>query len=249
MHPHGVEVLHVADGDAGVRCVAHHLVLDLFPPHQCALDQHLRDRRPGQPLPHDPLVLLRAFRDAAAGAAERVGGADHHRQAHQGERVLRLLPALHDRALRGRLPDALQEVAEQPAILGQADRLHRGAEQAHAVAVQHARVVQLDGQVEAGLAAQGGQQPVRALALDDALDDRDRERLDIDDVCDVLVGHDRGRVGVDQHRGDALFAHRLARLRAGVVEFRRLADHDRPAADDQDFFWRCLPGWWGAQLW
>ena len=59
-----------------------------------------------------------------------------------------------------------------------------------------------------------------------------RQRLDIDDVGDVFVGHDGGRVGVDQHGGNAFFAHGLAGLRAGVVELRRLADDDGPGADD-----------------
>ena len=40
---HRVEVLHVADRDAGVGGVAHHLVLDLFPALQGALQQHLAD--------------------------------------------------------------------------------------------------------------------------------------------------------------------------------------------------------------
>ena len=38
---HRVEVLHVADGDAVVAPVAHHLVLDLLPAAQALLDQHL----------------------------------------------------------------------------------------------------------------------------------------------------------------------------------------------------------------
>ena len=41
VHAHRVEVLHVADRDAVVGAVAHHLVLDLFPAEQAALDQHL----------------------------------------------------------------------------------------------------------------------------------------------------------------------------------------------------------------
>ena len=43
VYPHRVKVLHVADGDAGVRAVAHHLVLDLLPAGERALDQDLSD--------------------------------------------------------------------------------------------------------------------------------------------------------------------------------------------------------------
>src|SRR6202011_3126104 len=44
---------------------------------------------------------------------------------------------------------------------------------------------------------------------------------------------DRRRVGVDEHGRDPFFAERLARLRAGVVELRRLADHDRARPEDE----------------
>ena len=42
-----VEVLHVADGDAVVEAVAHHLVLHLFPAFERLLHQHLRREREG----------------------------------------------------------------------------------------------------------------------------------------------------------------------------------------------------------
>ena len=45
---HGVYVLHVANGDAVVGGVAHHLVLDLFPAHKRAFDEHLVDGTGGQ---------------------------------------------------------------------------------------------------------------------------------------------------------------------------------------------------------
>jgi hypothetical protein len=44
VHPHGVEILHVADRDAGPRGVPHHLVLDLAPSGERPLHQNLADR-------------------------------------------------------------------------------------------------------------------------------------------------------------------------------------------------------------
>ena len=41
-------------------------------------------------------------------------------------------------------------------------------------------------------------------------------------------------IGIDQHDLVAELAQRLARLRAGIVEFARLADDDRAGTDDQD---------------
>jgi hypothetical protein len=48
------------------------------------------------------------------------------------------------------------------------------------------------------------------------------------------VGHDRCRIRVHEDDPVALFAQRLARLRAGVVELARLPDDDRASADDEN---------------
>ena len=62
----------------------------------------------------------------------------------------------------------------------------------------------------------------------------DRQRADDHRAADVRIGHDRGRVRVDQDRLHALAAQRQAGLHAGVVELGGLADEDRSRADDED---------------
>ena len=47
------------------------------------------------------------------------------------------------------------------------------------------------------------------------------------------VGHDRRGVGIDEHDLVAARPQRLAGLRAGIVEFARLADNDGPRSDNQ----------------
>src|SRR3972149_5294105 len=80
---------------------------------------------------------------------------------------------------------------------GAADRLDRRAKDTDAVLVEDAGVGEGDGEVEAGLPAEGGQEAVRPLALDDAGDDGDSERLNVDGIGDPLVGHDGGGGGRD----------------------------------------------------
>ena len=92
---------------------------------------------------------------------------------------------------------------------------------------------ELHREVQGGLAAERGQQRVGALEGDDRLDGLEVERLDVGAVGHRGVGHDRGRVRVDQHHPVALGAQRAAGLGARVVELARLADHDRAAAEDQ----------------
>ncbi len=88
--------------------------------------------------------------------------------------------------------------------------------------------------VESGLAAKCGQDGVGAFGGDDPFDELGGNRLDIGAVGHVGVGHDRGRVGVDQDDAIPFLAERLAGLGAGVVELASLADDDGAGADDQD---------------
>ena len=141
---------------------------------------------------------------------------------------------LDDRARRVRLSDAVEKVAERLAVLGHPDGLERGPENADRVAVEDAGVRHRGREIERGLAAEPGQQAFGLLPGDDGLDGFDRERLEVDDVGDRGVGHDRGRVRVDEDRPHALAAQGTARLRPGVVELGRLADDDGSRTEDQD---------------
>ena len=68
----------------------------------------------------------------------------------------------------------------------------------------------------------------------DFLHDFGSQRFDIGPVGKLGVGHDGGRVRVDQNDPIALRLERLAGLGAGVIEFARLADNDRPGANQQN---------------
>ena len=64
--------------------------------------------------------------------------------------------------------DLAHRVAKEKPILGELDRLNRGADQvAQAVFVEGAVLPQRDRQVQCRLTANGGQEGVRSLALDD----------------------------------------------------------------------------------
>ena len=78
-------------------------------------------------------------------------------------------------------------------------------------------------------------------------DDLPGQRLDVRAVGHLRVGHDRGRVGVDQHDLVPLLAQGLARLGAGIVELAGLPDDDRPGADQQDLL-DIVATWHGTSL-
>ena len=90
VHPHGVEVLHVADRDAGPGGVPHHLVLDLAPSGERPLHQHLADRRDGDPVAHHLDELLLGGAEPAARPPKGEGGPHHQRQPDLGEEPARV---------------------------------------------------------------------------------------------------------------------------------------------------------------
>ena len=61
-----------------------------------------------------------------------------------------------------------------------------------------------------------------------------RDRLDIGPVRHLRIGHDRGRIRIDEDDAIAFLAQRLAGLRPRIIELAGLTDDDRARADDKD---------------
>ena len=108
---------------------------------------------------------------------------------------MRLKPArAHDCGVRDGLTDVEHRLLEQLAILGQFDGAQRRTEQAHVEALERAQFRELDREVQPRLASERREQRVRTLALDDRLDVRRHERLQIDGVGHLRIRHDRRRI-------------------------------------------------------
>src|SRR5207245_4048957 len=84
-----IEVLHVADGNAGIVGVPHYLVLNFFPADQGPLDQDLTNRTGSQAFAHNDFKLEGTSRHAAAGSAQGVGRSNNQRKADGSGVLLR----------------------------------------------------------------------------------------------------------------------------------------------------------------
>ena len=147
--------------------------------------------------------------------------------------------------------DRLHGLAEQFAVFGLVDDFGLGADHLDAEFFEDAHAVEGQGGVQRGLPAHGGEQRVGPLLLDDVGHDFRGDRLDIGGVGQIRIGHDRGRIGIDQDDAIALGLQRLAGLGAGIIEFAGLADDDRSSPDDEDGFYIC-PFWHlrkGPRIW
>ena len=244
MHSHRVDVLDRADDHHVVVSVPHHLELELPPADHGLFDQDLVDRARGEPLGYHLAQFGLGAPDSAALPPEGEGRPDDRRQgdATLGEGRLGVGEALDGERPWDPQAGRGHRAAELLAVLGLADRLLIGADQLDPEALQGAVFVQRHRQVERRLPAQGRQQRLGALLLDDLGDRAGEKRLDVGRGRELRVGHDRRRVGVDQHHLVALLEQHLARLHAGVVELGGLADHDRPRADQQDLGDVITPG-------
>ena len=223
VHAGLLDVLHdPADHDA--LAVADRVDVDLDRVVQEAVEQHRAVVADLDRLAHVALELALLVHDLHRAAAQHVARAHDQRVADLlGGRDRGGLGAR--RAVR-RLPEAepVQHLLEALAVLGHVDRVGRGADDRHAVALEVAR------ELERRLAAELHDDAPRLLDVHDLEHVLERQRLEVQAVGGVVVGRDRLRVAVDHDGLEPVLAQRERRVHAAVVELDALPDAVRPAA-------------------
>ena len=231
MDPHRVQVLDGTDDDDIVLEVPHHLEFIFFPPDERFLNQHLADRTHGQGPIDQLLELFPVVGDIPAGSAHGEGGTDDRGESGLFENLDGFVTVMGRTAGRHPQADSLHRLFEGFAILGLMDRLGGSADQLHAVFFERPPLDQGHRGIQRGLASHGGKQGVGPFSLDHFFHHFDRDRLHIGPIGQLRIGHDRGRIAVDENDPVAFFFQRFAGLRAGIVELAGLTDHDRAGPD------------------
>ena len=135
MDAHRVDVLHAADGDDVASAVPHDFKFDFLPACDTAFDQNFMDTGQLQTtvadLPQHELVIG----DAAAGAAQGIGGTDDDGQADGVGELHRILHGVHHLGDHAGLVDGLHGVLEALAILCPTDGVGGGAQELDAVTI------------------------------------------------------------------------------------------------------------------
>ena len=232
VNSHRIDILDRADDDAVVRAVADHLHLIFLPAENRLLDQHFSRRRSSEPAADDFLEFLGIVGDPTAGAAQGKGWPDDRRKPYCPERLDSFGKRTDKQAPGRNQSDFVHRLPEKLTIFGLDDCRFAGADQLDAVPLEDTRASERHCGVEGRLAAHCRQQRLRPFAGNDLRDHFRGDRLDIGRVGQLRVGHDRRRVRIHQDDPIPLAFQRLARLRAGVIEFAGLPDHDGPSADD-----------------
>ena len=227
----GVEVLHRGDGEAAVVAVADAFELNLLPSLQTLLDEDLRGEGEGALCQLAESLLVGA--DARAQAAQGVGRADHDGEADLAGSLQGVVHRLNGMADGGLQRDLVQLADEEVAVLSVHDGLHARAQHAHAILLQRAVLPQLRAAVQGRLAAEGEQDAVGALLLDDLRDEVGGDRLEVHCVGDAFRSLNCSDVGVDEHATDAFLTQGLQSLRARIVKLTCLSDLQGAAAQHE----------------
>ena len=147
----------------------------------------------------DGFQFVHIVNQAAARAAHGIGGTKHHRisqTVRDGQSffhaVGNLTPGHFD-------SQRVHRILEFDPVLAPFNGVHLNADNLHIVFIQHACLAQLRAEVQAGLPAQVGKQGVGTLLGDDLFEALHIQRLNVGNIGGFRVGHDGGRVGIDQH--------------------------------------------------
>ena len=232
MDAHGVDILHVADGDHVARAVPDDLILDFLPAGDAALNEHLSHTAQTNAVGGNLVEVLHGIGNAAAGAAQGIGRPNDHGQADLLGKSHCIVHTLHHLGGDTGLSNGLHGILKALTILSLPDGLGAGAQQTHTVLFQSAVLCQCHGQIQAGLAAQRRKDRVRPLHLDDLGHGGSVQRLNIYMIGNVLIRHDGGGVGVDQHHLNALFPEAPTCLSTGIVKLSSLSDDNRAGAQN-----------------
>ena len=236
MHAHGVEVFHIADGDAVVVAVTHDFVFDFLPAGHTALDKHLTNQGVIQALDDDINEFFLILGNAAARAAHGVSRAHDNRIANAVRKFHSTGHIFHNGAFRDRLTEFFHRFLKEFPVFGLLDGRQRRSQEFYAVFLEYTALCQLYSQIESCLTAQSCQKAVRFFLGDDFGQKFRRQRLDIHAVSNMRIRHDGCRIGVYQHHFESFFFEGAAGLRTGIVKFGCLTDDDGARANNHYFF-------------
>ncbi len=235
MNPDGVDVLNKADRDHLVLGIAHHFQFELFPAQHRFLDQDLPDQAGRDAARGDDAQFLDVVDQAAARSAHRISRPDHHRVAERLGDLFGVFDRIGRLAARHLDAETVHGFLKRDAVFAALDGIDLDADNLDAVFGQNTGFMQLRAKIEGRLAAQVRQQGIWPFLGDNLSQALAVEWFDVGGVGNTRIGHDRRRVGIDQHDLVAQGAQRLACLRAGIIELAGLADDNRPGADNEDF--------------
>ena len=236
VHTHRIEVLDRADDNAVVLFIADHFHLVLFPANQRLINQQLIGGRKIETASTDLFKLFAVVSNTATRAAHGERGTNNARKADLIQHTVGLSHAVGDTGTRAIQADGLHRLVKARTVFSLVDSVGIGTDHFDVEFFQYAVLFQVQGTVQCRLPTHRRQQRIRTFFFDDLGNRLPLDRLNVGRVSHRRIGHDRRRVGVNQNHPETLFLQRFTSLRAGVIKFTGLTDHDWASAEDQNAF-------------
>ena len=214
VHADRVDVLDRTHDDRIVGGVAHELEFVFLPSEDRLFEQHLARGALMEPIPHHSDQLVTGVRETTAETAHGERRSDDQGVTEILGEIDRLGNIVRNVAACDIGAAIEHQLLEDLAIFALVDRVEVRADQFDAVFLEDAVFVELDGGVQRRLPTQRREYRIRTLLGDDRLDDFPGDGFDVGGVGEVGVGHDRGRVRVDQDDAHTLLTEHAARLGA-----------------------------------
>src|SRR5690554_498870 len=233
---HGIEVLDGAHDYAVICLVAHNFHLILFPANQRLIDEQLVGGREIKPAGTDLLKLVLVVCNTTAGATHGERGTNDAWEADVCSDLPRLFHSVCNGGTRTLKANCLHCLVETAPIFGFVDGVGVGANHFHTVLGQHSVLFQFQCAVQCRLAAHGWQYGIRSFFFYNFGNGLPGNRLDVGGIRHHRVGHNGGRVRVNQDDAVAFLTQGFTGLGSGVVKFARLPDYNRACAQNQDAF-------------
>ena len=241
MHAHRIQVFHTADDDAVVLCVPDDFVFDFFPAGYGFLKENLTDGALFYALQAEVLQLFFVVSDSAARSSQRIGRSDDHRITVLCDEMPAFFQSRSDDAGRNRFADLLHQFFEGFPIFRFIDTFLVDAQQSGTVFFKDPLLIQRHSQVQPRLTSESGENAFWSFLFYDLLHGLFRNRFQIHFIRNSLIGHDGGRIAVDQNGLYALLGNGFAGLGSGVVKLGGLSDDDGTGTDDEYLFQCKIP--------
>ena len=180
--------------------------------------------------------LIPVIGNAAARAPHGERGSDNAGETNVLQHFKGSLQGVSQRCPGGFQANALHGLVEQFPVLSLVDGILGSANHLDAVLVEDTLGGQFECAIQGGLAAHGRQNCIRPLAINDSGNRLPLYGFDVSGIGHRRIGHDRGRIGVDQNDAVPLLAQGLTSLGAGIVELAGLANNNWPGAEDKNTF-------------
>ena len=230
----GIEILHVAHGDAVVVAVAHYLVFYLLPTLEGFLYEYLVGE--GEGFGGNRVEFAFVVAETGTQASQCVCSTHDYR-------ISKLACSGSGFCLRGcRMRtygvDAylVETVYEKLAVLGVDDGLDRRSEHFHAITLQHSATEKFDSAVEGGLPSERQQYALGTFFLYYFFDEGWGDRQEVYLVGNAFRGLYGCDVGVYENCGQPFLAQGLQGLRSAVIELSGFSDLECSGTEDKDFF-------------